>query len=490
MLAAALVAAAGACSGGVCAPGGGAVVSQVSPVHPARGFYCHDGHRASLRNVAFVNGSLTFYGLDEAGQKLARGLAPFKHMTARGHVYTPLTLEFEEAAGQSWCPPGGTLVREEAHLLPLWHDTNAFHLLADNLLPLFYSAFHAHPLAAETPLRRPRAPGAVDPDPHPNVRAIMASPRVAYTFRDVYGPQHLESVARHRLSLYGLLWGMVGPEEDLRSYDELVRPGAAPTCFERLQWQPTVRTMSQFYDTWSPHAEGVLYAMAKWALARHGVSLPREEPDPLRPPRFTFAARPCGLPERCVAPASRERLAAVLRERHGAETVVWEGWADARASLELVARRTDVLVGLHGAGLANGAFLRPGSVVAELKTRKGIRSVLFRHVSYHVGSYYFEWDVWGHGEREPRPEHGWAAGAGGLEPTREQLEQLADSLVAFWHDRHRRKARFAALYRRPDVRLWPHCTTPQTEECAPPAAGPVAASRREMEERRRESVKG
>lgn len=453
-------------------PGGfGRVSSRVLPLDERHGFFEHDGFRVSLRNVALFDNSIHVYNLSAAHRSRAEKTAPIKQSAMNGHQFTSPNFTFVDGSlDLAWCRGAGQVVDETSHTLALWLPTNFFHIVADNSVGALYSILTADPRIAAAGLRRPSAPGAIDAEMSPTLLSIIEQPRrvyelLAHNAHSVpYWRDHENGFMAHLLGLFH-----ARGEADKRSLDDALS-SPRPTCFRHLRWVPNYRPMALYYHTFDTRWDGVLYALARYSMRERGLSVRAAGPDERRP-GVAFLTRSCSGNGRCVQ--SRDRLASAFRERHGVAMELITDYGDMRGVMEAVSQRADVLVGMHGAGLANAAFLRPGSVLVELKPSKGYRSLLYRYMAYHVGAYYFEWDVWGGLPAEPHPDRAWALTPtpGGLgndaEPTVRQAAELVDAIMRFWAVRHERKARFMQTKRRHEDRLWPHCQNASLVECPP-----------------------
>ena len=100
-------------------------------------------------------------------------------------------------------------------------------------------------------------------------------------------------------------------------------------------------------------------------------------------PRVLFANRPCdGGPKvarRCPRPAGVAALRSAF-EASGAAFENWVRWSDGNATAHAFAD-ADVVVGPHGAGLANALLARRGLVVVEIHADFGSEQDLFRKVA-------------------------------------------------------------------------------------------------------------
>ena len=100
-------------------------------------------------------------------------------------------------------------------------------------------------------------------------------------------------------------------------------------------------------------------------------------------PRAVFANRPCDggakVAMRCVRPDAVARLVAAFKA-HGVDLAACCPWHDEAATARRFAE-ADLVVGPHGAGLANAMLARNGLVLVEIHGDFGSEQDLFRKVA-------------------------------------------------------------------------------------------------------------
>lgn len=372
-----------------------------------------------FRNVALDRDALHFYGVARAVADRARSNVRY-YRTQGGRSRSEPHFPPFVAHPRERYPPGAcaaSAVREPALVLMPHRLENNFHLVNSNVLPLWYDVLHADPAygAAAGNLSVPD-PDALDTALHPAVRAAVARPRVLYEFASQRRKAALP-LADHLLDL------LFPGEGARRDYDaSLLGANATATCFARLRYGQGPWQWTSSAGSHAGALRGLVFEFQKFVLAAHGLRV-RDEARPASP-RVLYVRRGCSGDRRCLANAAD--LAGAFARRGVAFSSCCDDWAEFGAWMREFAR-ADVVMGMHGAGLANMVFARPGTVMLELTWtprnyfNKLCHQMAFPYVSVSVRDY------------KVRPlEGGRGADPGDPEATAQQLQDLADTAVGAW----------------------------------------------------------
>lgn len=194
-----------------------------------------------------------------------------------------------------------------------------------------------------------------------------------------------------------------------RAFDELVNENtpavASGVCLKNLRvGRPRKVFWASFQSVMGFASRNVVRGWADHLMARAGVTYPSKPAS--WPPRVVLLRR---------AGSRRFEDEAMLRTAFGEVGITVDGAEMENLSpvqqLELMAR-TDVLLGVHGAGLTQGLYMRPGSLVVQLvpTNLNYWDTTLFQRFTMLAGLAYYQWD-----EHDPEYEGvgatGWHKGS-------------------------------------------------------------------------------
>jgi hypothetical protein len=336
-----------------------------------------------LDNVAIrSDGALVFYNTSHTRAEIEHAVQPYALRSAGGAVDKPaLHIELlnsdmmtEQQQQCSQLHDADTV----AFIWSPWHPDNAFHLLNDNLLSLFANVVHSLSSSSSGSTQKKQR-------------------RILYVWT------HDKSYFNRAKfpAAYQLIWQLF---DKVLSYEEtLLKSSGVTTCFRSLRYgrgpllfyhrsidsSSSWNRVGQDFARWAHHVAVIKQTTSTFAFSsaststssisrrsaiiRSGGAVEPRPRDNTIMPRVTIMLRGAGDYRR-VTPSSwaaikRAFVAAGVTQI--ADCCDWQR-TSLRDTVLQFPNATDLLIGVHGAGLAHGAFMRPGSMLVEIQGPWGV----------------------------------------------------------------------------------------------------------------------
>ena len=345
----------------------------------------------SLHNVAFINGTLHFYGISseeamEEFEHATRVRGRWKLMTRYGmELFRPEWVRHAEPLDRSWCEREGEWVDEDVLLFHPWIINNFFHLFNNVFFPLYYNIlFSRFPSFNPRPLFERVQPGHVSTTIHEELLDLYTQPRRVYRLDDAERYPGISHWDRNALSMIGAISHLFRPDPDtgewFHSGSNLVN---GVVCMKHFRWGEALQPFESYYFPFHEGWHGIVHEFTKTVFSQYDLS-PLSTLASESRPNILFMSRGCRGNGRCLL--NRDALLPAIEKEFGTSVSVESccDYSDVKGTLSRL-QSADIIIGLHGANLAGLFFMRPGGLVVELKGFKGKRSLLFRYEAFHVG---------------------------------------------------------------------------------------------------------
>ena len=291
----------------------------------------------------------------------------------------------------------GTTILAEPHI-----PDNMFHLYNDLILPIVLKLFQTTDYT-----------GA----PRPQRNEFKSPWRLYLTHGN-------NERYRNRAIAFDVLYKMF--DEVLYSMETHLPDTSTFLCFERILWGGR-RTMPYYthpgrfgeHDKW----KGVVPAFRDWIFELYGIrTTPRTIQEEERP-KLTYIDRPCTYnKDRCLV--DPDTFVDTLRQAFDVQTLRFDAQQprdeQIRHTLALLAN-TDILFGMHGAGLAHMCYLPAHAMAVEMKSGMNRNSKLFLNMASLHEIPYYTFDTKAVSTRTH-----------GTQLTKEHTNRLAADLLAAW----------------------------------------------------------
>lgn len=242
-----------------------------------------------------------------------------------------------------------------------WETSNAFHSLNDNTFAvlsqvLLHRLLHAPTNAAAEPYR-------------------------VYSWG--------RSTPMKSTTMFQLLFYLFSDHNRLSSTTKLLTGGA--TCLQASAWGSPVKVF-YFDSLFNFRAEQ--YVFLRSLLATSMPQLPQPSKGNRRPKVVIVSRRDTAVVGRKLSLDSEQRLADVYRAQ-GAEVSICCNFTQLNTVEKVVAAfwDVDICVGVHGAGMINCVFGRPGLVVVELQNHHAFGLETFMRMAHMARGHYVFYDV-------------------------------------------------------------------------------------------------
>lgn len=254
-----------------------------------------------------------------------------------------------------------TFKNETAVFVFPWETGNAFHSLNDNTFAVLSQVLLHRLLHAQTP---------------------AVAPYHVYSFA--------RSTPAKSTTMFQLLFFLFSDNNVLSSTTSLLSGG--PNCLQSSSWGSPVKVF-YFDSLFNFRAEQ--YVFLRTLLETSIPQLPRPSERKNRPPKVVIVSRrDTAVVGRKLSHDSEQRLADVFRAQ-GAEVIICCDFAQLNTVEKVVATfwDVDICVGVHGAGMINCVFGRPGLVVVELQNHHAYGLETFMRMAHMARGNYIFYDV-------------------------------------------------------------------------------------------------